>query len=83
MTITPQGQARRLRRECLADLVEAALKSTYADDPKEMHYALLVLRIEEENVGPNRDLMTMDVLSTMDRHHLHELLREWLRRETQ
>lgn len=82
MTITKEGQAKRLRREAMTDLVESALRILYADDPKETHFALLVFRREGE-ADVTHSLVSMEILATVDRDHLHEMLRNWLRQETQ
>jgi hypothetical protein len=82
MTITKEGQAKQRRREAMTDLVEAGLRAIYADDPKETHFALLVFRHEGE-ADATRSLVSMEILATMDKTHLHEMLRNWLRRETQ
>jgi hypothetical protein len=80
--MTPTNeQVRQLRREALTELIGAALSMLYADDPKEMLFALMIFR--RENVDEDRDRINMDVVATMDKSLLHELMRDWLRRQTQ
>ena len=62
----------------LFSLVAKALDTI---DPREQHFMLLVLTREDSD--EERDVVSSDMISSMDRTFMHESLRQWLHKETQ
>lgn len=70
------------RMQFIHEMVEVVLSYAYRHDPRAMHFALLIFQHEGRD-ALDRDLVRTEVVSTIDREMLHEMMRDWLHRMTQ
>jgi len=60
--------------------VKEAIRSCLKDDPRDFHYGLFVLIKEKD--GEDGTITSVDMLSSLPKDMLHEVIRHWIGKAT-